>query len=150
MKSLINFLILLPVLLFLIIIILNRDLLYINETISIFGITESTVPVIAFSSIFFAWYIIAIYLFFKFSNIFTSYKNKKLESEINKLKSKLYEERPKLVDDLKSEFSENLENYKLQQEKEVKIYKKENEKVVSSLEYEIKALKEKLDKINQK
>jgi len=147
MKSLGNFLLLLPVLLFLIIILINKDLLLINENINLLWLAELTIPLVGFITIFFVIYIILLWIFLKTWNIFTVFKNNRLSSEVNKLKSKLYEERPKLVAELKEEFEKNLEKYKEVHDKEINTYKKENEKILSNLEYYVKTIKEKIDKV---
>ena len=148
MKSFINILVLLPILILLSLLLINRHLLWINETISIFGLTEINIPIISFSIIFFVWYIITIYIYLRLSNVVTWFKNNRLESQVDKLKSKLYEERPQLVEDLKKEFTDNLELYKEIREKEINSYKKENEKLMSNLSYDVKTIKEKIEKIN--
>ena len=149
MKSFINVLVLLPILLLLSLLLINRHLLSINETVSIFWLTEVTIPIISFSIIFFVSYVIIVYIYLRLSNVVTWFKNNRLESQVDKLKSKLYEERPQLVEELKKEFTENIELYKDLREKDINTYKKENEKVMSNLSYDVKTIKEKIDKIEK-
>ncbi len=147
MKPLINIIALLPILLILIILLLNRHVLWVVEEISLFWLFEIQIPVISFTIIFFIWYIMLVYVYFRLSWVFVSYKNNKQASEIEKLKSKLYEERPLLVEDLKNEFANILESYDEKAWVNLEKYKKENEKVISNLAFEIKLLKEKIDKL---
>ncbi len=86
--------ILLPILLYLWVAILNKDLLIWMTDINIFGLTTiKNVPVLLYTIIFFVIYSILLLIFFDSIASFRKRKISKLEKEIFTLKSKLYDER---------------------------------------------------------
>ncbi len=74
-------------------------------------------------------------------------KTKKLEKEVFDLKSKLLNKQWDLIKNIESHFEDILWKFKTEADKKLELYKKENEKVVSNIEYEMKPLKEKTDKM---
>lgn len=74
-------------------------------------------------------------------------KTKKLEKEVFDLKSKLLNKQGELLKNIENHFDEVLEKQKIESDKKLELYKKENEKVVTNIQYEMKTLKDKTDKI---
>jgi hypothetical protein len=75
-------LLLTPALLYMIIVFMNTSLLFLKQEVNILWIYKAEIPVIAYITIFFILYIILIWIVLTSTNIFSSYKNKKLEKEI--------------------------------------------------------------------
>ncbi len=140
---------LLPALLYVIIILMNTNLLTIKENINLFWIYNIDVYLIAFITFFFVIYILLIWVILKFTNVFSGLRNKKLEKEISILKSKLLDWQDDLIKEIKWEFKEILNNCIERNNKEIDIYKKENEKIISNLEFKIDSFSKKLDKIKK-
>ena len=82
--------------------------------------------------------------------MFTTMKTSKLEKEVFDLKSKLLDKQWDLLHNIENHFDGVLEKHKVEWDKKLELYKKENQKVVSNIEYEMKALKDKADKIAKK
>jgi len=140
---------LLPALLYVIIILINTNLLTIKENINLFWIYNIDVYLIAFITFFFVIYILLIWVILKFTNVFSGLRNKKLEKEISILKSKLLDWQDELIKEIKWEFKKILNNCIERNNKEIDIYKKENEKIISNLEFKIDSFNKKLDKIKK-
>ncbi len=98
-------------------------------------------------SIFFVLYLLIIWLWLKFSDIFNNFKDKKHEKIINKLKAELQDKEPELISNMENKFINIIEDFKEENSKNIKILKKENDKILSNLEYDIGIIKEKIDKL---
>jgi hypothetical protein len=134
MKKIISYIFFLPLFFFLLIIILNTDLLTLKSDINIFWIFHlSNFPFLSTTTIFFSLYIIIIWGLLKFSDIFSHIKNKKLEDELNKIKVKMQAGQENIFQEIIDEIRQ--EN-KLAQEK--------NEALFTGIKEEIKTIKEKL------
>lgn len=127
--------------------ILNLDIFKASTEINFFWLTSFNIPVVIFISIFFILYIFLIWIGFNFSNIFSGLKTKKLEKEVFDLKSKLLNKQGELLKNIENHFEEVLTKFKTESDKKLELYKKENDKVVSNIQYEMKDLKEKINKI---
>lgn len=149
MKNLLNIIFLSPILVYLILLLLNSNLLSKKETVNIFWIFQPELPIITIISVFFIAYIFLLYFSEKFSSFFAWNKNKKLQDEILNLKAKLADEREKLIEDLRKEFLNNLESFKEISNKNLELSKKETSKVLWNLEFEIQTLKEKIEKLDK-
>ena len=145
MKKIANIILLSPILLYLLLILINKELLDIKENISLFWIWEINLPIISVTTIFFVLYIIIIWLLLKFSEIFTSIKKNRLEREIKDLKATMQDWQWDLLWSIKKDFVEILEGFKEENKKSIETLKKENEKVVTNLNYEINNLKERIN-----
>ena len=88
-----------------------------------------------------------LYSLFKFSNFFVAHKNKNLNNEVNELKAEMQDREPKLLEAIEKKFSEILEKAQADNKQNIDILKKENEKVVTNLTYDLKMIKEKIEKI---
>ena len=147
MKNILNLLLLLPLLLYVIILLANSELLSTKADINLFFISFE-INIVTFISIFFVLYILVIYLIFKFSNFFVSHKNKNLSEEVNKLKAEMQDREPKLLENIENKFGEILEKSAKENKQNIDILKKENEKVITNLTYDLKIIKEKVEKLN--
>jgi len=147
MKNILNLLVLLPLLLYVIILLANSELLSTKADINLFFISFE-INIVTFISIFFVLYILVIYLIFKFSNFFVSHKNKNLSEEVNKLKAEMQDREPKLLENIENKFGEILEKSAKENKQNIDILKKENDKVITNLTYDLKIIKEKIEKIN--
>ena len=149
MKKIANIILLFPILLYVLLILINKELLDIKENVSVFWIWEIELPIISVITVFFVLYIIIIWLLLNFGEVFVSIKKKRLEREIKDLKVKLQDWQEELLWNIKKDFIEVLEQFKEENKKSTEILKKENEKVVTNLSYEIKNLKQKIEEKNK-
>ena len=148
MKNILNLVLLSPVLIYVILLLINSELLSEKNTVNLFWITDVDLPVITLISLFFVSYIVVMYSLFKFSNFFTQHKNKNLTWEVNALKAEMQDNQPKLLEAIEKKFWDILEKSNAENKKNIDILKKENEKVVTNLTYDLKMIKEKVEKIN--
>ena len=147
MKNILNLILLLPLLIYVIILFTNNQLLSTIAEINLF-FTSFEINIVTFISIFFVLYILVIYWIFKFSNFFVSHKNKNLSDEVNNLKAEMQDREPKLLENIEKKFEEILEKANSKHKESIEILKKENEKVITNLTYDLKIIKEKVEKIN--
>lgn len=136
-----------PAFLYLVLLVINLDIFKASTEINFFWITRFHIPVVIFISLFFILYIILIWVGFNFSNIFSGIKTHKLEKEVFDLKSKLLDKQGTLLESIEKHFDGILVKQKEESDKKLELYKKENEKIVSNIEYEMKNMKEKIEKI---
>ena len=147
MRNIINIILLSPVLIYVILLLVNSHLLSQKEELSLFWIWEFNAPVIALISVFFVVYIFLMYFSWKFSTFFSTHRNKKLENENIKLKAKLSDQIPEIEKRVNDQFSKLLIEFKNISNKNLELHKKETSKVLWNLEFEIKELKENINKI---
>lgn len=143
MKSFFNLLLLLPLLLYVILLLINREALATTFDVNIFWLFSLNTSVIVIISFFFIWYLALLWLVFKFSNFFTSHKNKKLEKEVAKLKAELADGQAELIKKITAEL-------KAENDKKLELYKKENSKLTGNVDLELWNIKKKLDKLEKK
>ena len=143
-------LLLLPAFIYISIAFTNIDLLSKTETINIYWLYDLNIPILLFSVIFFILYVVVIWVFLNFSDLFSVYKKNKSDKEILELKSKLQDWQSELIDSINNNFKQILEETKKENEVLLLKHKKENEKILSNLEYDIESIKEKIDKVNVK
>jgi len=122
MKSALNLVLLLPLLLYVILLLINREALATNFDINIFWLFSLNTSVIVIISFFFIGYLALLWLVFKFSNVFSKHKNKKLKKEISDLKAKLADGQAELIEKITAEL-------KAENDKKLELYKKENSKL---------------------
>lgn len=146
MRNIINIILLSPILIYVILLFINLNLLKIQEKVNIFWIWELNVPIIAFISIFFVLYIFLMYFSWKFFTFFMNSKNKSLEEEKLKLKSKLSDKIPEIEEKMETSFNKIIKEIKSINNENLELYKKETNKVLWNLEFEIKSLKDHLNK----
>jgi len=149
MKNFLNILILIPLLIYILLLLVNKDILSLDASVNFFWIYKTEIQVVLYISLFFISYILILWWLFKFSNFFADHKNKKQNEEILKLKAKLSEQTPELINGIKNILDEKLEEFKQEANKKLELTKKETEKVLGNLEYEIKTLKEKIEKLSK-
>lgn len=142
-------LLLLPALLYLGLLILNLGIFSATHEINFFWIVRFDIPVILFSTIFFILYIIVLWLWFQFLGIFKDAEVKKIQEENYKLKEQLLWHQWELITEIESRFTEALETLHTEAEKKLELYKKENEKLVTNMNYDIKVLGEKIEKLKK-
>ncbi len=140
---------LLPAILYMIIILSNINLLSLKENINLLWVYNFDVYIIGFVTLFFVTYILFIWIILKFTNIFSNYKNKKLEKEIWELKSKLLDWQDILINNIKKEFSTILKKFVEDNSKKINAYKNENSKIITNLEYKIDSFTKKIDKLKK-
>ena len=150
MKNLLNILILIPLLIYIILLLINKDILSLNTQINFFWLYKTEIQIILYITLFFTAYLIIIWSLFKFSNFFADHKTKKQNEEINELKAKLADQTPELIKWIQNILDTKLEEFKQEANKKLELTKKETEKVLWNLEYEIKILKEKIDTLSKK
>lgn len=148
MKNILNIVLLSPILIYVILLLINSNLLSETHSINLFWIAEPELPLITIISLFFISYIVLLYSLFKFSNFFVEHKNKNLTWEVNALKAEMQDSQPKLLEAIEKKFWDILEKSNAENKKNIDILKKENEKVVTNLTYDLKMIKEKVEKIN--
>ncbi len=81
-------------------------------------------------------------MIFKFSNFFTTHKNKKLNKEVAELKAKLADGQAELIAKITKEL-------KAENDKKLELYKKENSKLTGNVDLELWNIKKKLDKLEK-
>ena len=140
---------LIPAIIYMIFIFINTDALFLKQTINFFWLKTIEAPIVAMITIFFVLYILLLWFMFKFTNLFSKHKNKKLEKEVWGLKSKLLDGQDGLVKNMEKNFDKTLTKFIETSDKKTAAYKKENDKIVSNLELQIKGLKDKIDKIKR-
>lgn len=149
MKNIMNIILLFPLLIYVILLLINSNLLSKKEIVNFFWIYKTEASVITLISLFFVLYIIFIYFSWKFSLFFTNTKNKSLEDEKYQLKSKLADMIPEIETRMNEKFSKVLEDFKLISDKNLDLSKNQTKQVLGNLEFEIKNIKEILNKINK-
>lgn len=148
MKNILNIILLLPILLYLIILLFNNELLNIKWNLNLFFISFE-VNIITFISAFFVLYILIIYFIFKFSTFFVTNKNKNLNDKMNKLKADMFDKEPILLEKIEQKFEEILRKSWDKNRDNIEIMKKENEKIITNLNYDLKVIKENIEKLNK-
>jgi len=143
MKNIINIILLSPVLFYVVLLLINSDLLAKKENVNIFWIWDVNIPVIAIISIFFVAYIFLMYFSWKFSSFFSDHKLKKLQEENLKLKAEIADLIPEITKNIDEKIEKLVEDFKTMTDKSLELHKKETNKVLGNLEYEIQNLKEK-------
>ena len=147
MKNILNIILLFPLLVYVVILLINNQLLNTKAEINFF-FTNFEVNIITIISIFFVLYILIIYSVFKFSNFFINNSKDNLINEVNKLKADKQDREPKLLENIEKKFEEILKKSSEENKKNIDILKKENDKVITNLTYDLKIIKEKIEKIN--
>lgn len=146
MKNIINIILLSPVLIYVILLLINSDLLAKKDIVNVFWIIDVEIPAIALISVFFVVYIFLMYFSWKFTTFFIWNKNKNLEDEKLKLKEQIANQIPDLVKKIDERFNLILDEFKNISNKNLELHKKETSKVLWNLEFEIKNLKDNLKK----
>lgn len=116
-------LLLLPILFYLLLVLVNLNLLDSHQTINLFWVKDFNVPFLFYNSVFIVLYSIIVFFAYDGLNIFLKYKLRKQEKEIIELKAKLYN----WQEDILKKISKEIENWN----KEIKIENKENIKNIS-------------------
>ena len=151
MKRFISSIFFLPLLIALAIVFLNMEIISIKSDLSIFWIFKlKDIPIFALLTGFFSLYIIIIWILLKFSDIFSFFEKKKMGNEINKLKAELQDKQGELLESITDDFQKVFDNFKNENEKTLKTLKGENERTLTQIDYDVKIIKEKLDKIKNK
>lgn len=147
MKSLISYTLFLPLLGYLIIFAFNSPLWTETWSISFFWVYKmENIPIVLFVTIFFTLYIILVWMLLQFSNIFTYFKTKKLEGQVDKLKAELHDGQWNLVEQISKSFEEMFGIFKKESTDMIKSLRSENEKYITQTQYDIKAIKDKMEK----
>lgn len=147
MKYFLHLFFLIPNFIFLLLILINKEILFINSDINIFWITNINIPILTYIVIFYTIYIISIYVLIKFSNFFTWIKIKKDENIINKLKAKIADQIPEMNNKLNETYKEIITEFKDISSKNLELHKNQTKQVLKNLEFEINNLKDKIDTI---
>lgn len=142
-------LLLLPALLYLGLLILNLGIFSATHSINFFWIARFEISVILFSTIFFVLYIILLWVWFQFLGIFKDAQARKLQDENYKLKEQLLSRQGELISEIESRFQDTLTQLQADADKKLELYKKENEKVVTNMNYDVKILGEKIEKLKK-
>jgi hypothetical protein len=146
MKSLLNVILLSPILVYVILMFINLGLLSQKAEVNLFWLWSGEISIITIISFFFVSYIMIMYSLFKFSNFFAHNKNKNLTEEINTIKAKMQDREPKLLEKIEKKFEKILAKSQEQNHTNIKVLKKENEKVITNLTYELQSIKDTLNK----
>jgi hypothetical protein len=146
MKNILNLLFLLPILIYVLLLLINNNLLSKGELINLFWITDLELPFISISTIFFIAYIFIIYFSGKFSSFFTNTKFKKIEEEKLILEAKLANKIPEIEKTMQEKFDNVLNEFKDISNKNLELHKNQTKQVLENLEFEIKNIKDKLKK----
>lgn len=140
-------LLLLPILVYLLLVLVNWDLLYNYQTINLFWVKSISIPFLFYNSVFIVVYSVLVFFAYDWLNIFLRYKIKKQEKEIVKLKSMLYDGQ----EDVIKKISKEIEKYNKDLKKDNKeIFKDYFEKSDERIDKIISKNNEKLEKIIKK
>ena len=146
MKNFINIIFLIPILIYVLLLLLNNNLLSKSDLINLFWITDVELPFISVSTIFFIAYIFIIYFSGKFSSFFTNTKFKKIEEEKLLLEARLATKIPEIEKTMEEKFDKVLNEFKEISNKNLELHKNQTKQVLENLEFEIKNIKDKLTK----
>ena len=146
MRNILNILFLFPILVYVLLLLINSDLLSRSEAINLFWIADIELPFISISTIFFIAYIFIIYFSWKFSSFFTNTKFKKIEEEKLILEAKLANKIPEIEKIMEEKFDKVLKEFKEISSKNLELHKNQTKQVLENLEFEIKNIKDKLTK----
>jgi len=146
MKNIMNIILLSPILIYVVLLLINSNLLTKTEKVNLFWIWDLDIPVIAIISLIFVVYIFLMYFSGKISTFFTNSKNKSLEKENLELKAKIADLIPEINKSLDEKIKDLVEQFKTLTDKSLELHKKETSRVLWNLEFEIKDLKEKISK----
>ena len=149
MKNIFNIIFLFPILIYVVLLLINSTLLLEKDIVNLFWITEVEIPLITLITLFFIIYIFIIYFSWKFSLFFTNSKIKALENDKLELKSRLFDQIPDLERTIDEKYSTILDDFKEVSNKNLELHKNQTKQVLENLEFEIKNIKDKLDKINK-
>lgn len=149
MKNIMNIIFLSPLLVYVLLLLINSNLLTKTETVNLFWLGSIDMPLIALISVFFILYIFVIYFSWKFSSFFTNSKIKWLENEKLLLKEKIADQIPEIENKIDDKYSNILDEFMNTSNKNLELHKNQTKQVLENLEFEIKGLKEKIDKINK-
>jgi len=143
MKSFFNLILLFPLLLYVLLLLINREALATTFDINMFWLFSINTSVIVIISFFFIGYLALIWLVFKFSSLFSWHRNKKLTQEVSELKAKLADGQAELIAKITTEL-------KAENDKKLELYKKENSKMTGNVDLELGNIKKKLEKLEKK
>jgi len=146
MKNILNILFLFPILFYVLLLLINSDLLSKSDLINLFWITDVELPFISVTTLFFILYIFIIYFSWKFSSFFTNTKFKKVEEEKLLLEAKLANKIPEIEKTMEEKFDKVLKEFKEVSSKNLELHKNQTKQVLENLEFEIKNIKDKLTK----
>ncbi len=146
MKNILNILFLIPILLYVLLLLINSDLLSKSDLINLFWITDVELPFISVTTLFFILYIFIIYFSWKFSSFFTNTKFKKVEEEKLLLEAKLANKIPEIEKTMEEKFDKVLKEFREVSSKNLELHKNQTKQVLENLEFEIKNIKDKLTK----
>jgi len=146
MKNILNLLFLLPILIYVLLLLINSNLLSRSEVVNLFWIADVELPFISVSTIFFIAYIFLMYFSWKFSSFFTNTKMKKIEEEKLILEAKLANKIPEIEKTMEEKFEKVLNEFKDISNKNLELHKNQTKQVLENLEFEIKNIKDKLTK----
>ena len=135
-------LLLLPILIYLLLVLVNQDLLQTQQTINIFWAKELSIPFLFYNSVFIVLYSVIVFFAYDWLNIFLRYKLEKQEKEIVELKSKLYNWQEEILKKISKEIEWGLKDIKKENKENIKILVLESDEKVKKL---IKKSDEKLD-----
>lgn len=103
---------LVPIFLYLILLLVNIDLLKTAQDVNIFWFTTIHTQWLLFSSIFIALYATLVYFLYNWVNAYLKHKISNLEKEIVELKSDLYDWQEELIDNIKQTYDKLFEEFK--------------------------------------
>jgi cytochrome c-type biogenesis protein CcmH/NrfF len=147
MKSLISYTLFLPLLAYLAVFATNRPLWTLTGNVNLFWIYSiENIPIVLLISIFFALYIILVWLLLQFSNIFAYFKTKKLEGQVDKLKAELHDGQESLVNQIAKSMAEIMWDFRKETNDMITKLKSENEKYMTQTGYDIRSIKDKMEK----
>jgi hypothetical protein len=150
MKNILNIILLSPILFYVLLLLINNDLLTKKELINIFWITEVELPIISIISIFFVIYIILMHFSWKIIWFFMNHKNNILKKENLKIKSKIADQIPDMNKQVLEKFDNFMNEFKDISNKNLELHKNQTKHVLENIDFEIKNIKTRLDKINIK
>ena len=124
---------LLPILLYLVILLLNFDLVSETKDIDLIFTEFVNMPIYLFSGVFFTWYAIILFFIYDFYSAYLHNKIDELDVTIIDLKSKLYDWQEKLLWKIKTDIEASQNKLRESDIKLLDDHKKINEKLVEEV-----------------
>jgi len=146
MKNIANIIMLLPLLIYVVLLLINSNLLIEKSEVNLFWISSFEIPIVSIITLFFIIYILIIYFSWKFSSFFTNSKINTLQREKLELKAKLANQIPDIESKIDDKYTKIIEEFKNISNENLELHKNQTKQVLENLDFEIKNIKKKLTK----
>ena len=126
-------LLLFPILVYLLLVIVNQDLLHTQQVINIFWAKELSIPFLFYNSVFIVFYAVIVFFAYDSLNIFLKYKIKRQEKEITELKPKLYDGQSDILKKISKEIESGNKEIKKENKEHIKSILSESDDKIKNI-----------------